>query len=401
MNGPQCAGEGPDDAMSLPIALTLLRLALIPAMVCMFAQGTAWSNVVGLVILIAGIYTDNLDGRIARRRGLVSPLGGLLDPMADAFLFVALFGCFVAWGIMPLWMFVMVAFRELVMHTFMRPYMLANNVVMKAKMLGKLKTACQSGVGVGVVVFEIVLPILQHQLAPGVFARVAPIMRWTEWGALLLTALLSVGSLCPYVAEMARTRRQADSAPDLLLDAFLLARLLYAPALLALLYGPQGWRAACALAATVLFEVSHLGAWAWARRLAQRDALRRLLGPLARDVGRFGAVLVALWRADALDWRGAPMALALFCCHVMAAYARRLATADGAARAPRFSERAALVAQGLCVILLIAAPQALYSTLEGMCMASLVGVLDATWASRRAIGEMARPVPGQPRSLQG
>ncbi len=66
-------------------ALTLVRLALVPALVMALSAG---ASTLGFLIFALAVVTDLLDGRVARRRGEVSALGGFLDHSTDA-LFVS------------------------------------------------------------------------------------------------------------------------------------------------------------------------------------------------------------------------------------------------------------------------------------------------------------------------
>ena len=68
---------------TIPNLLTGLRIALIPVIVGLFYLPYGWGDILaGLLFAVAGI-TDSFDGYIARRLGLVSPLGEFLDPVAD------------------------------------------------------------------------------------------------------------------------------------------------------------------------------------------------------------------------------------------------------------------------------------------------------------------------------
>ena len=53
-----------------------------------------------------------MDGKIARKRGLVTDLGKVMDPFADTLSHVTYFLCFLYYGIMPLWAFVIIMWRE-------------------------------------------------------------------------------------------------------------------------------------------------------------------------------------------------------------------------------------------------------------------------------------------------
>ncbi len=66
--------------LNLPNLLTMLRFALIPVYIAIFSSGhMKWAF---LIIVLAGL-TDILDGYLARRNGLVTSLGAMLDPLAD------------------------------------------------------------------------------------------------------------------------------------------------------------------------------------------------------------------------------------------------------------------------------------------------------------------------------
>ncbi len=74
--------------------LTLTRLVIVP----LFWYGLlseSWGlNVVSTLLLAAGAITDLWDGKLARRRGQVTPFGDFMDPLADKFLVLSGF-----WGI--------------------------------------------------------------------------------------------------------------------------------------------------------------------------------------------------------------------------------------------------------------------------------------------------------------
>ena len=64
-------------------ALTVLRLILVPVFVaCLLAGGPDWRVAAFVVFGVASV-TDLLDGRLARRRGLITDFGKIADPIAD------------------------------------------------------------------------------------------------------------------------------------------------------------------------------------------------------------------------------------------------------------------------------------------------------------------------------
>ena len=104
--------------MNLPNRLTVLRLVLVPVFLIAFivSQSLPSLSVVATIITfvcyVVAELTDLLDGKIARKRGLVTDLGKVMDPFADTLSHVTYFLCFLSYGIMPLWAFVIIMWRE-------------------------------------------------------------------------------------------------------------------------------------------------------------------------------------------------------------------------------------------------------------------------------------------------
>ena len=74
--------------ITVPNLLTVLRMGLIPVLVILlFYQRFGW----GLAVFIAAGFTDMFDGLLARRFNQTSPLGRILDPIADKLLLVTTF----------------------------------------------------------------------------------------------------------------------------------------------------------------------------------------------------------------------------------------------------------------------------------------------------------------------
>src|SRR5205814_3196528 len=92
---------------------------------------------------IAAMTTDWFDGRIARSRGRSSPLGSLLDPVADKLLVLTVLIVLVGRGVFPGWMVAAIVAREFLV-SGLRLAALERGVVMHARDLGKLKTWSQA-----------------------------------------------------------------------------------------------------------------------------------------------------------------------------------------------------------------------------------------------------------------
>lgn len=140
--------------MNLPNKLSVLRICLIPVFVLLFFLTALPYNYVwaAAVFAIAAV-TDFLDGRIARKRGLVTNLGKFLDPIADKVLvstaFVLMLTEYEIFGLFGYGFYVagavcvcLILARELIISAF-RQIAAANGVVLAADMLGKLKTNAQ------------------------------------------------------------------------------------------------------------------------------------------------------------------------------------------------------------------------------------------------------------------
>src|SRR6516225_3560635 len=96
-------------AMNLPNGLTLMRIFLIPLLVTVLL--TKYS-VIAVVVFLAASLTDLLDGYIARKRGQVTTLGTLLDPLADKLLILFALIPLVQLQIVPAWMAAIIIGRE-------------------------------------------------------------------------------------------------------------------------------------------------------------------------------------------------------------------------------------------------------------------------------------------------
>lgn len=72
--------------MTIPNALSLLRIALIPCFMVLFYLPWRWTHLVAAGVFALAAITDWLDGYLARRLAQTSRLGAFLDPVADKLL---------------------------------------------------------------------------------------------------------------------------------------------------------------------------------------------------------------------------------------------------------------------------------------------------------------------------
>src|SRR6516164_1640565 len=90
--------------MTLPDLLTIARVAAVPVVIVLYAWDFNGHDYWATAVFVAAMATDWFDGRIARRRGTTSPLGSLLDPVADKVLVLAALVMLIGQGVAPSWM---------------------------------------------------------------------------------------------------------------------------------------------------------------------------------------------------------------------------------------------------------------------------------------------------------
>jgi CDP-diacylglycerol---glycerol-3-phosphate 3-phosphatidyltransferase len=128
--------------VNLPNSLTLLRIFLVPVLVVVLLTRTEGGLLAGTGIFGLGVLTDYLDGYLARRRREVTPLGILLDPIADKLLTTAAFIALVEMDSAPGWMVLIIVGREIAV-TGLRNVAASRGVLIPASRLGKGKMVLQ------------------------------------------------------------------------------------------------------------------------------------------------------------------------------------------------------------------------------------------------------------------
>lgn len=146
-----------EELTNLPNMLTLGRIAAIPPVMLLMLQNTPESNVFATLLFSAAAITDWLDGYLARKRGLVSLLGKLLDPLADKLIVLAVLVMAVqltdANGVshVPGWFVVVLLSRELAI-SGLRAIAASEGLEIAVVSTGKWKTAFQLSGLVGVII---------------------------------------------------------------------------------------------------------------------------------------------------------------------------------------------------------------------------------------------------------
>ena len=128
--------------VNVPNALTLLRIFLVPFLVVVLLTKFDGREIVALAIFLLATATDFFDGWLARRRGEITTLGTLLDPIADKLLISAAFISLVELNLVPAWMVVVVVGREFAV-TGLRSIAAGQGILISASGWGKAKMTSQ------------------------------------------------------------------------------------------------------------------------------------------------------------------------------------------------------------------------------------------------------------------
>ncbi len=150
--------------MNLPNSITLSRIASVPLLIWALSpvfplrNGHGEQEIFASAIFIAASITDGVDGYLARRRGQITTLGMLLDPLADKLMVATAFILLVAYNpqVMKPWIAVLVIGREFLV-SGLRSIASAEGFTIEASDLGKLKTVTQ--------IVAVVAAILNHRWA--------------------------------------------------------------------------------------------------------------------------------------------------------------------------------------------------------------------------------------------
>ena len=115
----------------------------MPIVVVLYAWPFSGHAYWATAVFCVAMTTDWFDGRLARRHGRTSPLGSLLDPIADKLLVLATLVMLAGLDVAPAWMVAAIVVRE-VLITGLRQAAIERGIVLAARDLGKLKTWAQA-----------------------------------------------------------------------------------------------------------------------------------------------------------------------------------------------------------------------------------------------------------------
>jgi CDP-diacylglycerol--glycerol-3-phosphate 3-phosphatidyltransferase len=147
--------------VNLPNYITLSRIFAVPVLIWvlsshLFDGPDGRREIIASALFIAASITDGIDGYLARKRGQITTLGMLLDPLADKLMVTAAFVTLVQFNprLVPAWIAVIVIGREFLV-SGLRGIAASEGFTIEASDLGKLKMVTQ--------IVAVVAAILAHR----------------------------------------------------------------------------------------------------------------------------------------------------------------------------------------------------------------------------------------------
>jgi CDP-diacylglycerol--glycerol-3-phosphate 3-phosphatidyltransferase len=175
------------DGLNLPNRLSLLRAlaSWVPALLIFLAgTGNLWLNATALLTVGVLMITDFLDGRIARKRGLITEWGKFIDPLGDKLLVAFTLGAL-------MWVYqddpLALALAVTILTIYAREFILAAQIriyrdkVMDPTSLGKVKTVVQFGM---LLIWMFPFPGFLWMVIRGficTFTLVITVLSWVEY----------------------------------------------------------------------------------------------------------------------------------------------------------------------------------------------------------------------------
>ncbi|HLY43903.1 MAG TPA: CDP-diacylglycerol--glycerol-3-phosphate 3-phosphatidyltransferase [Terracidiphilus sp.] len=182
--------------MNLPNYITLSRIVMIPLLLWILSphfpmrEGGAQEILASVLFILASI-TDGLDGYLARKRGQITTMGMLLDPLADKIMVTGALIALVAYNpaIVKVWIAVVIIGREFLI-SGLRSIASSEGFTIQASDLGKLKTVLQ--------IVTVVSAILAHQWDQWIIGDVVIPVHWMAVAAIYFTVVVSIISAIDY-----------------------------------------------------------------------------------------------------------------------------------------------------------------------------------------------------------
>ncbi|MGH9344197.1 MAG: CDP-diacylglycerol--glycerol-3-phosphate 3-phosphatidyltransferase [Terriglobia bacterium] len=205
--------------MNLPNSITMSRIAMIPLFLWILSPHYLWhghgeQEIAASILFVLASITDGLDGYLARRRGQITTMGMLLDPLADKIMVTGALIALVAYNphVVKVWIAVVIIAREFLI-SGLRSIAASEGFTIQASELGKLKTFIQ--------IVAIVSAILAHCWFQWQFGVLVVPVEWIAVAAIYFTVLVSIISAIDYFVGF---WKQIDHASKDRRKAFVLSR---------------------------------------------------------------------------------------------------------------------------------------------------------------------------------
>ncbi|MGD9830264.1 MAG: CDP-alcohol phosphatidyltransferase family protein [Hyphomicrobiaceae bacterium] len=141
---------------TLPNVISLLRALSGPIVLSMIMAGSESLLVAAFAVMALAGASDFLDGFLARRLGVESELGSVVDAVCDSIYHLSVFLAFLALHWLPAWMLFLIYARELIV-PYLRTFVRQTGRTLSIRQSGKVKSAvhglCQMAV-VGLAIFQ-------------------------------------------------------------------------------------------------------------------------------------------------------------------------------------------------------------------------------------------------------
>src|SRR2546426_219705 len=185
-------------AVNLPNSITLTRIFSIPVLIWILStsrfHGTGGEKeLLASALFIAASITDGIDGYLARKRGQITTIGMVLDPLADKLLIAAAFVTLVQFNpsLVPAWVAVVIIAREFLV-SGLRSIAASEGFTIEASDLGKFKMLVQ--------IVSVVAVILDHRWKAWYVGRYIFPVHWIAFLAIWFMVFLSLVSAVDYFA---------------------------------------------------------------------------------------------------------------------------------------------------------------------------------------------------------
>jgi len=171
------------------------RILMIPLLLWIlssqFPWGSPWQESCAALLFILASITDGVDGYLARKRGQITTIGMLLDPLADKIMVTAALIALVAYTpqVVKVWIAVVIIGREFLI-SGLRSIAASEGFTIQASDLGKLKTVIQ--------IVSVTAAILSHYWFQWQFGLLIIPVKWTAITGMYFTVGISTISAIDY-----------------------------------------------------------------------------------------------------------------------------------------------------------------------------------------------------------